>query len=198
MARRPRTTLADRNDAAISGPAAPEPARSAAPAPSAVRPQAEEPAPPAPEPRRPKAAVRPRANTASSTQRVGIYLTREEFDDARAAYLADWTAGGEADTFARWVAQVLEEHAARSPQERAKVARPTEDGRGGSTRSVAVPTDTIRRMRAAIAEDQRHGRWPTDSGWCGDALAAAAARARAANGGSLAAPPARLPNRLIR
>ncbi len=184
MARRPRTTLADRNDAAISGPDMPEPARSAAPAPRPVRRKVEEPAPP--------------ANAASSTQRVGIYLTREEFDDARAAYLADWTAGGEADTFARWVAQVLEEHAARSPQERAHVARPTEEGRGGSTRSVAIPTDTIGRMRAAIAEDQRHGRWPTDSGWCGDALAAAAARARAANGGTLPVPPARLPNRLVR
>lgn len=38
---------------------------------------------------------------AGKTTRLSTYLTPQEFDDAKAAYLANWTNGGKADTFAR-------------------------------------------------------------------------------------------------
>jgi hypothetical protein len=61
------------------------------------------------------AAVRKAATAAASdTARLGIYLTPQEFEDAKAAYLADWTNGGEADTFARWIAAAIETYAART------------------------------------------------------------------------------------
>ena len=134
------------------------------------------------------------------TARLGIYLTPEEFSAARAAYLADWSGGGTLDTFGRWIASAIDAHANRSPQQRATLARPQEpsEGRRGASRSFAVPADVVRRMREAITADQQAGRWLSDSAWCGDALAAAVAAARARNGGDLPTPPPRLPNRLVR
>lgn len=41
---------------------------------------------------------------AGERTRIGIYLQPSEFEDAKAAYLADWSNGGRADTFAGWVA----------------------------------------------------------------------------------------------
>ena len=155
-----------------------------------------------PEPKAQAAAPKPRpaAAAASSTGRLGIYLTPEEFDDAKAAYLADWTTGGEADTFARWIAAALDRYAARTPKQRAAHAQPRgrADERTGSTRSFSIPVDTLARMRAAITADQQAGRWPSDSAWCGEAIARAVDRAREQNGGTLPTPPPRLPNRLVR
>lgn len=136
---------------------------------------------------------------ASSTARLGIYLTPEEFDDAKAAYLADWTNGGEADTFARWIAAAIEAYAGRTPKQRSTATpRGRAQERTGSTRSFSIPTDTVARMRAAISADQQAGRWPSDSAWCGEAIADAVDQARTQNGGSLPTPPPRLPNRLVR
>ncbi len=138
--------------------------------------------------------------TAGPTARLGIYLTPAEFDAAKAAYLADWTNGGTADTFARWIASAIDEHAARTPRQRAAGAEPRgrAEERTGSTRSFSVPVDTVARMRAAITADQHAGRWPSDSAWCGEAIAQAVSMARTQNGGTLPTPPPRLPNRLVR
>lgn len=146
------------------------------------------------------AAVRKAATAAASdTARLGIYLTPQEFEDAKAAYLADWTNGGEADTFARWIAAAIETYAARTPKQRATAQpRGRADERTGSTRSFAIPTDTVARMRAAINADQQAGRWPSDSAWCSEAIASAVDAARTKNEGSLPTPPPRLPNRLVR
>lgn len=148
------------------------------------------------------ARKRKRAATAAAedTGRIGIYLTPAEFDDARGAYLADWTNGGDADTFARWIAGALDAHAARTPKRRADDdrLRGRSDERTGSTRSFSIPTATLHRMRAAITADQKAGRWPSDSAWCAEAIAIAVDEARRANGGTLPTPPARLPNRLVR
>ena len=136
---------------------------------------------------------------ASDTARLGIYLTPQEFEDAKAAYLADWTNGGEADTFARWIAAAIETYAARTPKQRATAQpRGRADERTGSTRSFSIPTDTVARMRAAINADQQAGRWPSDSAWCSEAIASAVDAARTKNDGSLPTPPPRLPNRLVR
>lgn len=147
-----------------------------------------------------RAPARKAPATAGETARLGIYLTPAEFDNAKAAYLADWTHGGTADTFARWIAAAIDTHAARTPQERAATATPRgrAEERTGSTRSFSIPTDTVGRMRAAISADHQGGRWPSDSAWCGEAIAHAVDAARAKNGGTLPTPPPRLPNRLVR
>lgn len=140
-----------------------------------------------------------KAAAASGTARLGIYLTPKEFDDARSGYLADWSNGGEADTFGRWIAGAIDDYAARTPKQRATAApRGRAEERTGSTRSFAIPTDTVARMREAINADQQAGRWPSDSAWCSEAIAAAVDRARDRNAGVLPAPPMRLPNRLTR
>lgn len=135
----------------------------------------------------------------SATTRVGIYFRDAEFDRAKAAYLSDWQHGGQADTFARWIAGAIDLHAARDPQERAKLERPQREGEGsGGSRSFSLPSDAVDRMRKAIVADQQTNRWPTASAWSGDAIAAAVGAAEAAAGGSLPPAPARLPNRLSR
>lgn len=146
------------------------------------------------------APTREAATTAvSATARLGIYLTPEEFDNAKAGYLADWSNGGEADTFARWIAGAIDSYAGRTPAVRANAKpRGRSEERTGSTRSFSVPHATVARMRAAITADQQAGRWPSDSAWCGEAIAAAVDQARTTNGGSLPTPPPRLPNRLVR
>lgn len=156
------------------------------------------PAEPAGAPAEARAAAK--SGGASSTTRLGLYLTPQEFTDAKAAYLADWNAGGQADTIARWVAAAIDTHAARSTAERAQLARPVGRAaeRTGTTRSFGIPSDTAARMRAAITNDQQADRWPSASAWCGDAIAAAVAAARRRDKGRLPTPPARLPNRLSR
>lgn len=150
-------------------------------------------------PRKPAPARTAATAAVSSTARLGIYLTPEEFDDAKAAYLADWTHGGEADTFARWIAAAIEAYAGRTPKQRSTATpRGRARERTGSTRSFSIPTDTVARMRAAISADQQAGRWPSDSAWCGEAIAHAVDQARTQNEGSLPTPPPRLPNRLVR
>lgn len=152
-------------------------------------------------PRTPRTAPAPRKATAaaSDTARLGIYLTPEEFDDAKAGYLADWTNGGTCDTFGKWIAAAIDTYAARSPEQRAGApARGRAEERTGSTRSFVIPSSTVARMREAISADHRAGRWPSDSAWCAEAIAAAVDQAREQNGGTLPTPPPRLPNRLVR
>ena len=94
-----RRTLGDRNRASIALDPTPELEPSAEPRSSA-------PPTPAPTPVKapqksrtatdtgstPRTASAPRkaARAASDTARLGIYLTPQEFEDAKAAYLADW------------------------------------------------------------------------------------------------------------
>lgn len=201
-----RRTLGDRNRASIALDPTPEleptaePRSSAQPTPPVEAPQKPRTAPSTgSKPHTPTAARKTATAAASETARLGIYLTPEEFDDAKAGYLADWSNGGEADTFGRWIAAAIETYAARTPKQRA-TARPRgrAEERTGATRSFSIPLDTVGRMRAAITADQQAGRWPSDSAWCGEAIAAAVALARNQNGGTLPTPPARLPNRLVR
>lgn len=176
-------------------PAPAEPTATAAPKPSAPTPQ-----------KKARAAAKAKrtpsapASGASETVRLGVYLTPEEFTAAKAAYLAAWQLGGEADTFARWIASTLDEHARREPSERAAGTQPKgrADTRTGASRSFNIPSDTAARMREAITTDQAEGRWLSDSAWMGEAIAAAVEQTRTANGGTLPTPPPRLPNRLVR
>jgi len=137
---------------------------------------------------------------AEPTTRIGIYLTPALFNAAKAAYLVDWRLGGHSDTFARWIAAAIDAHAARTPQQRADLERDTSRAteRSGSPRSFSIPASSADRMRRAIAADQQANRWPTVSGWCGDAIASSVSEATRRAGGQMPEPPARLPNRLVR
>ena len=120
-----RRSLRDRNRAAIAlDPETPdlehtaEPRSSARPSttPAATEEPTEEPTPAPPKatppsapprtPRKPTPTRKAATAAVGETARLGIYLTPAEFDDAKAAYLADWTNGGEADSFARWIAAI--------------------------------------------------------------------------------------------
>lgn len=134
----------------------------------------------------------------AGTVRAGIYFGGDEFEAAKASYLADWENGGEEDTFTRWVAAAIITHARRSPKQRAALARPKSQVVNGVQRTFNLPEDSVRRMREAIVEDGKAGRWSSDSAWCADAITIAVNEARERNGGTLPTPPARLPNRLKR
>ena len=195
MTARRRVSLGERNRAAIAASPAPQvPNLDEAPLVGADAP----PAPVVKPAQRP--TPRPAKAGETATVRLGMYFHPEEFDRAKAAYLADWQHGGQADTFARWIAAAIDTHARRTPQQRAELAKPAprrDRGRAG-TRSFNLPADSVARMRAAILEDQATNRWPTDSAWCGDAVAAAANQAEQRAGGTLPPAPLRLPNRLTR
>ncbi|MGP5666709.1 hypothetical protein [Glutamicibacter arilaitensis] len=200
MAAPKRRTLADRNNDAIS-----REDKSAIKEAAEIAPVVQEPAMlPTSEaetkaPKRAKTVGRP-ARTIDVT-RVGIYLTPEQFNNAKAAYLADWKNGGEANTFTLWIGEAITRHAARSLKSRLRFAanKPARaEVRTGSSRSFNVPTSAIELMRAAISQEQAEERWLSDSSWCAEAVDAAISTARERNGEELPTPPSRLPNRLVR
>lgn len=199
-----RRSLRDRNRAAIGldadGPSPAESLNVGEWSAEAAAEPAEEPSTSSPPPEQPTPPQPAATAVAGVTARLGIYLTPTEFDQAKAGYLADWTNGGAADTFARWIAAAIDTHAARTPGQRAAEALPRgrAEERTGSTRSFSIPVETVTRMRAAITADQHAGRWPSDSAWCGEAISLAVSAARTRNGGTLPTPPPRLPNRLVR
>lgn len=146
------------------------------------------------------AKPRPQTNTAS-TQRIGIYFRPGQFEAAKSAYLVDWQAGGEADTFALWIAAAVERHASLTPALRATATKKLhagESGERGLTRSFNLPDTTVAAIKEAMAADREAGHWGSQSEFCGVAIAAATEAARERAGGTLPPAPARLPNRLIR
>lgn len=146
-----------------------------------------------------RAPVKPSSSAQTAERgRLAVHLPQAEFQAAKGAYLADWRAGGQADTFARWVANAGDDHARRTPAERAQFVRDTSPGGSKITRSFTVPADVLQRIRAAIAADQDEDRWLSESAWGREAIGAAVSAARAREGGVLPTPPPRLPNRLVR
>lgn len=136
----------------------------------------------------------------TATQRVSIYLRDEEFEAAKAAYLADWRTGGQSDTFSRWVAAAVEQHAHVTPNRRAAATDQTQPGTTGTrqTRSFALPKTTVQTMETAIEADQALNRWQSNSEFCAVAVAVAVETARQRVGNPLPTPPSRLPKRLAR
>lgn len=132
---------------------------------------------------------------------LGIYLTADMYAAMKSAYLADWGNGGQSDTLYKWVTAALGDHASRTPSERAGYASTgpaRAEHRTGNTRAFKVDGDVYQRMQDALAADEAAQRWTSESAWSVEALTAAIEAARAANGGTLPDPPARLPNRLKR
>lgn len=170
-----------------------------APAGAAADESIPEPTPAAPaEPMKPAPKTPPaKVNAESDTVRLGVGLPPAEFAAAKAAYLADWQSVRRSDMFRLWIADAIATHAARTAAERGRLTVTTRPGRSGSdTRSFDVDVDVLERMRAAITEDNVDGRWPSESAWAADAIAAAVDAARERAGGQLPTPPARLPRRL--
>lgn len=153
---------------------------------------------PTPTPRR--RAPRP---VGAGQVRKSAYVPEGEWQDARAAYLADWRAGGEANSIAKWIEQAAQDFARLTPQQRAKVipdaAPRAADGTvTGKPRSYTVAEDTAEAIAQAMADDQEAGRWDSESAWLRGAMARAVAAARRREGGELPQAPARLPARLTR
>lgn len=151
----------------------------------------------------PSTVSTPRAGAISgaTTSRVGIYFRPGQFDEAKAAYLADWQAGGEADTFGRWIADAIDRYARTTTQARADGLRLLEQYGSetrGLTRSFNIPDSTIDRLRDAQRHDRDANQWTSQSEFCAGAIASAIATAKQRAGGQLATPPRRLPNRLTR
>lgn len=134
-----------------------------------------------------------------TARRIAIYLPAAEFQDARAAYLADWAAGGASETFGAWIAQVLDAHAGRSATERAAFAATLDTGAAvdPQTRTFAIDEHTATRVSSALSADHAAGRWPSESAWAREALAIAVTQTKRRDGG-LPTPPTRLPNKLRR
>ena len=130
------------------------------------------PSPPA-APRTAASPTRTAAAAGPGTRHLGICYHPADFTDAKSAHLAAWRAGGTADTFATWIAAVLVDHVQPDPAQRAAVTLPSHTGGGGSTRSSTLPGSVHEAVRAAVVVEQNAG-------------------------GTLPAPPARLPNRLQR
>jgi hypothetical protein len=148
---------------------------------------------------------KPQKRSTSDTRvDLGVYMTAEQFDAMRGAYLADFLNGGEANTLYLWVADALSAHARRSAENRIANSRIRDRAETGSraettkTKAFKIPENVIADMRAGIAEDRKAGRWATESAWAGEAISRAVEQAREKNGGTLPEPPARLPNRLKR
>lgn len=167
------------------------------PAPPAAEPQDPAPAPAAPSTTPAQVPARKASSRESDLARLGLRLSPSEYTAAKAAYLADWQTVRQADMFRKWVGAALAAHAARSVNERERLATTVSEGRAvNDARTFDVDVDVLERMRAAIGEDNAAGRWPSESAWARDAIAAAVDDARERAGGQLPTPPARLPNRL--
>lgn len=175
-----RPTLADRRRSAILGQTPPQPAQTAPPAP----------------PTEENEEKNRRDQTASAgMDTVSVCLTPETYRLAKAAFLADWHAGGGADTFGDWIAGACLRHAHLTPQQRADhpVTQPS-----GQPRSFTIGAQARAAVDAAIAADSTAGYWTTRSAWVLTAITTAITTAQNRAGGTLPTPPDRLPSRLPR
>lgn len=137
------------------------------------------------------------SKSGKSAAYFAVHLPRTEFQDAKAAYLADWQAGGEASSFTEWVAAAVGAHVSRTPSARAAL----DLGEGGAdrvTRTFQVGPEAVNQMRMAVSADRDANRWTSESQWIREAIAAAVQDAKVRSGGPLPTPPRRLPNRLRR
>ena len=169
-----RPTLADRRRSAILNQTPPQPAQTAPPAP-------------------PTEEKNRRDQTAGAgMDTVSVCLTLETYQQAKAAFLADWHAGGDADTFGDWIAGACLRYAHLTPQQRADhpVTQPS-----GQPRSFTIGAQARAAVDAAITADATAGYWPTRSAWVLTAITTAIQHARHRAGGTLPTPPDRLPAR---
>ena len=179
-----RPTLADRNRAARE---------TLGTQPNPSEPTPTPPVEPDPGTRKPRGQEQGGCQAASNMDTVSVCLTPKIYQQAKAAFLADWHAGGTADTFGDWIAGACLRHAHLTPQQRADhpVTQPS-----GQPRSFTVGVEARAAVDAAIAADSTAGYWTTRSAWVLTAIDAAITTAQNRAGGTLPTPPDRLPGRL--
>jgi hypothetical protein len=139
------------------------------------------------------------AQTGRGAEQLGVYWPRESWELARSAYVADLDSDPDSPAvFVRWLVRAIEQHAARTPSERAGMGdrlaeRPA--GRGIS-RGHRVGQDVIDAIEQAIVEDRRElGRIVSRSRFVLEAVTAAADAARVRRGRPLPPSPRLLANR---
>ncbi|MDN4161883.1 hypothetical protein [Nocardioides abyssi] len=142
--------------------------------------------------------------TSQTTIPVGIYWKPGVWDLARSAYIADLDTDVDSpDSFVGWLAQALEFHAKRSPQQRAELAATGENHpalvsvtRKSFNKKHDLPASTIEAVEdALVADRQELGRMLARSTFAQEAVIAAAEDARRRLGRDLPPPPQKLSNR---
>lgn len=138
----------------------------------------------------------------TETTWVGVYWERAVLDLARSAYFADLY--GEPDSpgsFEGWLNRALEQHAGRTPQQRAELAELAvdPDPRRKISRGYRVDPETFADLeKAIVADGQELGRVVSRSGFVHEAVLAAAEDSRRRLGRALPPAPERLPTRPVR
>jgi hypothetical protein len=141
--------------------------------------------------------------TSQTTIPVGIYWKPGIWDLARSAYVADLDTDPESPgAFVGWLAQALELHTGRSPQQRADLAAAAEQNpaqvstRKSFNKKHDLPASTIEAVEDAIVTDRQElGRVVARSAFAQEAVIAAADEARRRLGRELPPPPQKLSNR---
>jgi hypothetical protein len=141
--------------------------------------------------------------TSQTTIPVGIYWKPGIWDLARSAYVADLDTDPESPgAFVGWLAQALERHAGRAPQQRAELAAAAEQHpaqvstRKSFNKKHDLPTSTIEAVEDAIVTDRQElGRVLARSAFAQEAVIVAADEARRRLGRELPPPPQKLSNR---
>ena len=141
--------------------------------------------------------------TNQTTIPVGFYWKPGVWDLARSAYVADLDSDPESPgAFVGWLAQALELHARRSPQQRADLAGAAERNpaqvstRKSFNKKHDLSASTIEAVEDAIVADRQElGRVVARSAFAQEAVIAAAEEARRRLGRELPPPPQKLSNR---
>ena len=134
---------------------------------------------------------------------VGIYWKPGIWDLARSAYVADLDTDAESPgAFVGWLAQALELHVRRSPQQRAELAASAEQHpaqvstKKSFNKKHDLAASTIEAVEDAIVTDRQElGRVVARSAFAQQAVIAAADEARRRLGRELPPPPQKLSNR---
>ena len=133
---------------------------------------------------------------------MGVYWDRAVLDRSRSAYVADLYGDPDSPgSFEGWLNRALEQHARRSPKQRAQLADITiePDPRRKVSKGYRLTKDVVAVMEVAIVADgQELGRLHSRSVFVREAVLAAADDARKRLGRDLPPPPARLPIRPVR
>ena len=136
--------------------------------------------------------------TSQTTIPVGIYWKPGVWDLARSAYIADLATDADSPgSFVGWLAQALELHARRSPQQRAELAAAGEKHpalvsvtRKSFNKKHDLPPSTIEAVEdALVADRQELGRVLARSVFAQEAVIVAAEAARRRLGRDLPPPP---------
>lgn len=156
-----------------------------------------------PAPQQPAPSQQPAKSTRASApqgmQFVGLAVPQEWWNDARAAFVADFWDDEEnaPGTFRAWVAQAVEQYVKRGSVKRIETAQADTQPKGRKlNREVAMPVRLVEQVEAARRDDARATRSSVSrSQFVAVAMHQASEATRARYGGTLDPAPAKLPTR---